>query len=169
MITTDRLTLRNLQPTDVPLLHASRNDPRCARYQRYEITTIPALEQFVRNYASCRFPSTAEEQHYGVALRQSGELIGDLSVFFTGADRCITLGITVYPAWQRQGFAREILRAVSLRLREDYPAMEQVALIDPDNAASLALFGSLGFLQECYAPSIHSCVLTLPATEATRP
>lgn len=169
MIVTPRLALRSLQPGDVPLLHQSRNDPRCARWQRYGITTIPGLEQFVADYAPCSFPSTEEEQHYGVILRSDGTLIGDLSVFYTEADRCFTLGITVYPAWQRQGYAREILRAVSLRLRGEYPGVEQVALIDPDNAASLALFGTLGFRQECYAPSIHACVLTLPATEEVRP
>ncbi|MBO7253037.1 MAG: GNAT family N-acetyltransferase [Oscillospiraceae bacterium] len=156
---TERLTLRNLQEEDGKILYAYRNDPECSRYQRWEDTSLPALECFVKTFSCCAFPSEEEEQHYALCLGEM--LIGDVSCFYTQKDSCFTLGITMATQYHHQGYAREILGAMVAVLKARYPKREIVALIDPENAASIALFEALGFVRECYAESIRSCVYVI--------
>jgi len=159
MIKTQRLFLRNLSRADVPVIHSYRNDPECARYQRWEDMSLDAVEAFVAEYEKSKFLSKQEEQHYAIC---SGEkLVGDLSYFYTKADRCVTLGITISPAYQRTGCAREILTAVISKVQEAYPELDIVALIDKDNSPSIALFEGLGFCRECYAEKLQSYVYVI--------
>lgn len=158
---TRRLFLRNLRPEDGAQIHGYRNDPGCFRYQRWEDTSAEAVQAFVREYAACEFLSKQEEQHYAVCAGE--KLVGDLSYFYTEEDRCVTLGITVSPDHQRKGYAREILAAVISAVRETYPQLEIVALIDKENAPSIALFEGLGFYRECYAERIQSYVYVIYA------
>ena len=50
-------------------------------------------------------------------------------------------------------------------MREKFPALDIVALIDPENEASIALFENLGFEQECYAERIGSWVYVIYGRE----
>lgn len=159
MVKTNRLHLRNLCREDIPVIHGYRRDPDCARYQRWEDTSEEAVTAFVEQYAHSVFLSKEEEQHYAFCAGES--LVGDLSYFYTEADRCITLGITIAPEHQRKGFAREILSAVIAAAREKDPALDIVALIDRDNTPSIALFENLGFERECWAEKIQSYVYTI--------
>ena len=59
---------------------------------------------------------------------------------------------------------REVIRSV----REKYPTLDIVALIDKDNRKSLCLLKKLGFRQECYADSIASFVYVLSAWKSPR-
>lgn len=161
MLQTRRLSLRNLRPGDADTMFAYRNDIRCSRYQRYTDTTLADLEKFVRDYSGCEFLSTEEEQHYAIVSEESGQMVGDFTVFFTADDPCFTLGITIVPEFQRQGYAYELLHQVVGQLRKRYPSVDLVALIDKDNAGSIALFQKLSFVQECYAESIHSYVFVI--------
>lgn len=161
MLKTPRLILRNLRESDIPAIYAWRNDPACFRYQRWEDTSPEAVAAYVRKFADSRFWSTEEEQHYAICNAQV--ILGDLSYFYTEEDRCVTLGITVAPAHQRKGYAREILTAVIARVQEKYPELDIVALIDKENTPSIALFESLGFEQECYAEKIASYVYVIYA------
>ena len=163
LLQTERLYLRNLQPEDLDAVYAYRNDPACARYQRWEDTSREEIARFLDRFRSCRFLSEEEEQHYAVCLRD-GTLTGDLSYFYTEADRCITLGITVAPRYQGQGIAREILAAVIDAIQNQHSRLDIVALIDPENERSIRLFEALGFCRECYAESIRSCVYIIEGT-----
>lgn len=159
MLKTERLSLRNLRPEDADAIFACRNDPECLRYQRWEDTSAEGVREFVEKYRDCVFLSRQEEQHY--ALRAGEALVGDLSYFYTEEDRCVTLGITVFPEHQRRGYAREILTAVISAVQERYPELDIVALIDRENIPSIALFESLGFYRECWAEKIRSYVYVI--------
>ena len=161
MIKTSRLQLRNLRESDIPLIHAWRNDPACFRYQRWEATSEEAVTAYVKEYENSRFLSEEEEQHYAVCAGET--LIGEISCFYTESDRCITLGITVSAEHQRKGYAREILAAVIEVVQKKFPKLDVVALIDRENSASIALFESLGFYRECYAPKLDSYVYVIDA------
>ena len=163
MLRTTRLHLRNLSPVDADTLFDYRNDDRCSRYQRYEDTGMAYLQKFVRDYAHSAFLSREEEQHYAIACNVTGEMVGDLSVFFSPEDNCFTLGITIAPRFQRQGLAYELLKEVIERMRYHYPSVDIVALIEKGNAKSISLFKKLDFVEECYADSIQSHVFTLYA------
>ena len=159
---TERLILRNLELPDAESISGYRNDEACRQYQRWEAFTLSDVEAFIEKFQNDVFLSDKKEQHFGIAQRDSLELIGELAYFYKAGD-CITLGITVAPRFQRNGYACEMLREVIRSVREKYPALDIVALIDKDNQQSLRLFEKLGFRQECYADSIASFVYVLPA------
>lgn len=161
MLRTERLCLRNLRLEDVGIMLAYRNDSRCCRYQRYGDSSEAGLCQLVESYAHSTLLSQEQEQHYAIARGDDGAMIGDVSVFFTEADNCFTLGLTVAPAYQRQGYAYELLCALVAQLRAQYPTVDIVALIERENTGSIALFQKLGFVEECYAESIGSYIYTL--------
>lgn len=161
MLKTKRLYLRNLLQTDEDTLFDYRNDIRCNLYQRYEDTSRKYLQKFIRDYADSTFLSKEEEQHYAIIRHKNGEMIGDISVFFSERDSCFTLGITIAPLFQRQGYAYEILNEVIRQLQDKYPSVDIVALIDKDNLNSISLFKKLNFIEECYAESIQSYVFII--------
>lgn len=161
VLQTHRLLLRNLCSDDVGLLFAYRNDKQCNLYQRYDDTSIEYLRSLVQTYAHSCFPSREQEQHYAIVQRENGCMVGDLTVFFTEKDSCFTLGITIAPEYQKQGYAFELLKEVVAVLRKREPAMDIVALIEKENAGSIALFRKLNFVEECYADSIQSYVYVL--------
>ena len=165
MLNTQRLFLRNLRKRDIPAIHAWRNDPVCFRFQRWEDTSEEAVAAYVGKYENSTFLSKEAEQHYAVCCDNG--IVGDLSYFFTEEDRCVTLGITISPEQQRKGYAREILSAVVSAVQQKYPELEIVALIEKDNAPSIALFESLGFQRECYAEKIQSYVYVIYGKENT--
>lgn len=155
-----RLFLRNLLAEDASVLYRYRNDPKCYVYQRWEDTSMAAVCRLIQDFGGSCFLSTQEEQHYAICTRE-GMLAGDLSYFYTEKDHCVTLGITIAPNHQRKGYAFEILSAVIHRVQVRHPALDLVALIDKENAPSIALFDKLGFYRECYAESIASYVYVL--------
>ena len=89
------------------------------------------------------------------------KMIGDVSVFFSEADNCFTLGITVAPLFQKQGYAYELLKELIKQMQDKYPSVDIVALIEKDNTASISLFKKLGFIEECFADSIQSYVFII--------
>lgn len=157
---TQRLILRNLELIDGETICKYRNNENCARYQRWADTSLSAVICMIEKYRSDLFLSQQEEQHYAISLSDR-TCIGDLSYFYSTKDNCITLGITISPEYQRKGYAYEILQEVIAAIQEKYPGADIVALIDPENDRSMGLFSKLGFVQECYAPSISSCVYTI--------
>lgn len=156
---TERLYLRNLREEDAEVLFACRNDPDCARFQRWEDTSMTAIRSFIDRFRESKFLSEQPEQHY--AICSGGGMVGDMSYFYTERDSCVTLGITVIPERQGQGIAREILGAVISEIQNRHPKLDIVVLIDPENGASIALFEKLGFYRECYADSIRSYVYVI--------
>lgn len=159
MLKTERICLDHFRPGDEKTIFSYRNHPECARYQRWEDVSEAAVAAFVKKFESCVWLSSEEEQHY--AIRVGETLVGDLSYFYNEEDRCVTLGITIAPEHQRKGYARELLPKVADAVRNACPALDIVALIDPENKASIALFEGLGFLRECYAEKIKSYVYVI--------
>ena len=157
---TTRLILRNFIPEDFPAVFSWRNDPDCAKFQRWEDTSSEAVRDYLARHRSDVFLSKQEEQHYAIA-GGSGHILGELAYFHNPQDACVTLGITIAPAHQGQGLATELLAAVAGDIRRKYPRFDIVGLIHPENAASIRLFEKLGFQRECYANALDSYVYTL--------
>ena len=163
-LSTRRLVLRNFLPEDLHRVVAYRNREACNRYQRWEAFTPEAVAEFIARFQQDVFLSEQEEQHYAIALSENGQLVGDLAYFFTPGD-CVTLGITISDSHHRRGFARELLTACITRIRQTYRSLDIVALIEPENKASVGLFEALGFTLECYAEKIQSLVYVLPPSK----
>ena len=159
LLKTKRLYLRNLRPGDAEGIYASRNDHGCQKFQRWKDTSMEAVRALINDFGNDEFLSDKEEQHYAVC---AGDLlVGDLTYFYTEEDRCVTLGVTIAPEHQRKGYAFELLQSVVGAVRKKYAHLDIVALIDPENIPSIALFEKLGFYRECYAESIASYVYVI--------
>ena len=157
---TQRLCLRNLREGDEEALWTYRNDEKCYVYQRWEDTSREAIRSQIDAHCRDVFLSDKEEQHFAISTPE-GEPVGDLSCFYTPSDRCVTLGITLAPEHHRKGYAFEILSAVVAAVQLRLPRLDIVALIDRENAASIALFEKLGFYRECYAEKLASYVYVI--------
>jgi len=159
---TKRLGLRNLEPSDQDVIHDYRNNEICNRYQRWEAFTKEDIASFIAKFKDDVFLSEKEEQHFAICEKRSSQLVGELAYFYT-PDDCITLGISISYHYHNQGFASEMLKEVIDRIRERYPKMDIVGLIEKENIKSIRLFEKLGFQQECYAESIASYVYVIYA------
>ena len=101
MVITKRLRLRKFKEDDLEELYDYRNNDRCNKYQRYNDTSKEYLNNFIKVNKSSEF-LLEEEQHFAIALR-TGELIGDLSIYFN--NNTITIGYTISYKYQRNGYA----------------------------------------------------------------
>jgi [ribosomal protein S5]-alanine N-acetyltransferase len=90
-----------------------------------------------------------------MALRQRGVMVGHIG-FHTapGADYlrsyspgAVEFGFTVFPAFRRQGYAREASLALMRWARQNHGVTKFVLSIRPDNVASQALAAQLGFVR----------------------
>lgn len=145
------------------MLFEYRNDEQCKLYQRYDDTSREYLQKFIKKYSHSAFLSLEYEQHYAIVCNENSKMIGDVSVFFTKADNCFTLGVTIAPLFQKKGYAYELLKELIFHLQECYPLVDIVALIEKDNFKSIALFKKLHFIEECYADTIQSYIFVLYA------
>lgn len=156
---TERLLLRHLEWTDARSLTVWRNDAACRRYQCWKQRSLPPLRCFVLRYRRSRLFSLQREQHYAVCLR-GGVLIGDVTIFFI-RNSSVSIGYTIFPPFQRNGYAYELLSALLPLLHEVYQ-LDIFALVHPENIASISLLKKLDFFlsQENYEENVD--VYTLP-------
>ena len=152
---TKRLVLRNFEPKDLDALCDYRSDARCARFQRWEKKDIErdGLAQMIQDKRDSGL-SMAGKQQFAVALKDSDELVGDVTVFLENPT--ITLGYTVSYQYHRRGYAFEMLSALTEHLHAIYPERELICLVEPENAASIGLLRKLGFEDLGYAEKITS-------------
>ena len=117
---TSRLILCTVTPEDAAAIHGWRSAPRCARYQRGQVTEygeIAALmEEHRDDVLSVDAPFMAV-----MALKSTGEPVGEIVVM--PQDGAISLGFTVSPLHQRQGYAFEALTVLM-----DHGAANQAGL-----------------------------------------
>ena len=116
MVITKRLRLRKFKEDDLEELYDYRNNDSCNKYQRYDDTSKEYLNNFIKVNKSSEF-LLEEEQHFAIALR-TGELIGDLSIYFN--NNTITIGYTISYKYQRNGYAFEILSNLIEVIHERY-------------------------------------------------
>ena len=90
-----------------------------------------------------------------MVLRERGVMVGHIG-FHTapGAEYLrpyapggVEFGFTVFPAFRRQGYAREASRALMSWANQDYGVTRFVLTVGPDNVASQALAAQLGFVR----------------------
>lgn len=139
---TERLYLRRLCRQDVPILAHWRNDEDCRRYQCWRQTSPSALRRFALRYRRSRLLSRQREQHYAVCLHD-GTLVGDITVFYIRGDN-VSIGYTIFPPFQRNGYAYELLSSLLPLLRAHYH-LDICAIADRRNIASISLLYKLGF------------------------
>lgn len=150
--------LRKFQDFDLENLHDYRNDSSCSQYQRWEETTGADLEYWI-DVQKNRDLDKDKSISLAIAHDQTNKLIGD--IYLAIKDQTITLGYTISPKFQRQGYAYHILSNLIPQLFNRYEGYEIVCLIHPDNIASRKLIEKLSFEDEGYVPQIESQIYSL--------
>jgi RimJ/RimL family protein N-acetyltransferase len=149
-LTGPRVSLRRFGPADVAAFVAYRSRPEVARYQSWDAPYPRAEgERFVAQLTTAHPDTPGEWFQFAVALRESGQLIGDCAAQPLASDpRQCEIGFTLAPAAQGRGYATE---AVQLLLGYLFGARAKhrvIACCDARNTASAALLERLGLRRE---------------------
>src|SRR5215469_15247388 len=108
----ERVVLRRFRPADGAEFVAYRSIPEVARYQSWD-APYPREEgeRFVREIARDHPDTAGEWFQFAVALRGTGQLIGDCAAMRQAADpRQCEIGFTMAPDYQGRGYATEAVR-----------------------------------------------------------
>jgi RimJ/RimL family protein N-acetyltransferase len=146
--TTERLTVRAMQPSDVTTFTTYRNQPDVSRYQDWELPyTRDLAHKLIDEMAGIQGPVPGEWVQ--LAVDADGEaLVGDLAVFVDTDSRLAMIGYTMSPAHQGRGYATEAAGALVDRLFERVHVHRVAATLDPENLASARVLERLGFRYE---------------------
>ena len=150
-LVTARLQLDGLRADDAPALFAYRANPMVACFQGWRPASVAEAGEFIRRQAGASLEVPDRWLQRAIRLRDSGELIGDLGIHWPAeANGSVEFGISVAPARQRQGYAREALHALFTMLFDRLGRHRIHASVDPRNLASMAMLRSLGMRQEAH-------------------
>jgi RimJ/RimL family protein N-acetyltransferase len=151
-IETDRLLLRPLDPaTDVEAVHAYQSRADVCRYIPYEPRSREQVAERLADPAKNRFTIEEPGQYLNVAvvLRDTGELVGDVLIFWTSEEHHSgEIGYVFNPDHAGHGYATEAGQALLQLAFEGLDLHRVIGRIDARNDASGAVLRRLGMRQE---------------------
>lgn len=161
-VVTARLRLDALRDGDADALFACRSDPAVSRYQGWKPASVADAVTFIdaQQGRAPDVPGTWWQR--AIRLRDSGELIGDLGLHFM-ADGTVELGISLAPAHQRRGYARETLEVMLDFVFGGLRKPRVIARVDPRNFMCMRLLEGLGMHRR--DPDAGEVMFELPAGE----
>lgn len=146
-IVTARLRLGALRAEDAPALFAYRSDPAVSRWQGWKPESEAVAARFIADQQSVAPDTPGAWWQRAIRLRETGELIGDLGLHFL-SDATVELGITLAPARQRQGYAREALEVMLDFVFGGLRKQHVIARVMPRNFMCMRLLEAIG-LKRC--------------------
>lgn len=161
-IATARLRLDDLRQADAPALLAYRGDPAVGRYQGWKPASLADATRFIEGQAGAAPERTGTWWQRAIRLRDTGALIGDVGLHAVD-DATVELGISIAPAQQRHGYAREALEAILDFAFGGLRKARAIAFVHPRNVASLRLLEGLGMRR--HGDHADTVMLELPARE----
>jgi RimJ/RimL family protein N-acetyltransferase len=146
---TERLMLRHLRVDDAAAFFSYRSDAVANRYQGW----IPKEEQEAIDFIKYRITDIPDTPDTWIQLAivhlEDKRLIGDIGVYFLpDNDKEVKLGYTLDKNYQGHGYASEALHILIDHLMIRFGKNRFIALISPENEASIRLAKRLGFVQE---------------------
>ena len=147
-LTTPRLTLRRLRPTDAPALLTMRADPAVMQFiPRPLMQSVAEVEAFIA-LINARTDQN-ETLNWAVALGSTDELIGTIGyVGFKPEHYRAEIGYMLHPSHQGQGLMQEALAAVLAYGFDQLHLHSVEAIIAPENTASARVLERAGFVKE---------------------
>jgi RimJ/RimL family protein N-acetyltransferase len=149
-VATRRLLLRPLTTADVDALHAYRSMPDVCRYVPFEPMTPEAIHvRLATQWATTELTDEGQALTLGVELARTGELIGDVILFWHSREHAGgEIGYVLHPGFAGHGYATEAAHEL-LRLGFDELNLHRiVARLDERNDASARVARRLGMRQE---------------------
>lgn len=146
-LVTERLLLREVRAGDFEAYAAFLADPETTRFLSGVVDRRMAWRQLASLAGAWALTGAG---WWAVEARASGELAGIVGAFFRetslpiGPDSDIELGWTIFPPFQRKGYATEAARAALAwaAARHDPPSV--VSHMNPANAASIGVARAIG-------------------------
>lgn len=149
---TSRLTLREIVESDAENILRIHGDAEHMRWFGSDpIRDLDGAAKLVVTFASWR-KEPVSGARWAVELRDQPGLIGTCGLFRWNRNwRSCTIGYEIAPAHQGRGYVKEALKAIITWGFREVQLNRIEAQVHPDNTASLALLGALGFAQESLA------------------
>lgn len=146
-IVTARLRLDALRAEDAAALLAYRGDPAVSRFQGWAPTSLADAARFIDAQQHVDLDTAGTWWQRAIRLRDPQELIGDLGLHFV-ADATVEVGISVAPAHQRNGYAREALEVALDLVFGGLHKHRVLATVDRRNTACIELMEAIGMRRE---------------------
>lgn len=145
-LTTARLVIRLLQPTDREAFLSYRNDPEVVRHQSWTKITAEEADDFLQQAATAT-PSPGHRLPLAITL-PGGLLIGDCLLQLAEDGHQGEISFTLSPLYQGQGYGLEAVRALLEYAFGTLKLHRITAVTDARNTASAKLLLRLGMRQE---------------------
>ncbi|MFZ2288014.1 MAG: GNAT family N-acetyltransferase [Bacteroidales bacterium] len=130
-LTTERLLLKPINTGHSKAVYRYRTDSVTNRYQGWIQEHIQDIRSFITNRTSPEINQNGTWFQLVVALRKTGEIIGDIGMHFLGnRNEQFELGCTIARGHQGNGYAKEALIEVIRYLFETLDKHRLIATID---------------------------------------
>ena len=150
-LTTARLIIRRLGPSDAAALFHIRSQPAITHFQIWEPKSVADVSAFIARQIKLDLDEPDTWFQLGISLKKSEQLIGDCGLHFLENDSHQTeIGINLAPNQQGNGYATETLTAVFEFLFSDLGKHRVFASTDPENERTIRLLSRLGMRQEAH-------------------
>jgi [ribosomal protein S5]-alanine N-acetyltransferase len=144
ILTTNRLTLRRLDPADAEFMVELLNDPTFLRFIGDKgVRTADDARQYILGGPMASY----ERNGFGlwlVQLKESGLPIGMCGLLKRESLPDVDIGFAFLPAYRSQGYAFESASAVLDYGRTEFGLNRIVAITDPENAGSIRVLQKIG-------------------------
>ena len=149
---TERLLLRPFEERDLDALHAIYSDETVVRWLYNDVRTPEESRELLgHKIAGAALRGEGEWLSAAVALRQSGELVGDVSLLWASeAHRQGELGFVFHPSHQGNGYATEASRPMLAFAFEELGLHRVVGRLEPRNTGSARVLEKLGMRREAH-------------------
>jgi RimJ/RimL family protein N-acetyltransferase len=146
-ILTERLLLRRFRAGDLPAFVAYRRDPTVARYQGWDAAySMGDAERFLAEQERVELGQPGDWVQLAAVDRADGALVGDCASYvMTEPPATAEIGVTLAPASQGKGLAREALTGLVKTLFEGHDLHRIIAHADDRNRPVQQLLERLGF------------------------
>lgn len=149
---TERLLLRHFTTDDLDAFMAMHSDPDVVRYVPYPpMTREQALDRLAQVSRMTAIDDEAQNLRFAVVLPETGELIGDMSIWSEPHDRQqAEIGFVLNPRFHGRGYASEAA-AELLRIGFEEAGLHRItANCDARNTASARVMERIGMRQEAH-------------------
>jgi RimJ/RimL family protein N-acetyltransferase len=149
---TDRLLLRPFEADDLDALHAIHSDEAVVRWLYNDPRTLNETRELLeRKIAGAALHSEGDWLGAAMTLRDTGELVGDLSLCWASeTHRQGELGFVVHPLHQGRGYATEASRPMLAFAFEELGLHRVVGRLEPRNTGSARVLEKLGMRREAH-------------------
>ena len=147
---TERLRIQPLAMSDIETFVEYRQDPNIAKFQSWDssYSRDQAIE-LIQSQLGVVTPNVGGWLQLAIRLSISNAHIGDLAIHRVANQHGVfELGFTIATQYQRQGYAKEAVKALIEFLRAEAGATRAIAMTDSRNIPSIRLLEAMDFLQD---------------------